>query len=73
MSETKVTGITFFDGLLLMLIGFKLACIISWPWLWVIGLPFAILVGCLLAALVLAGIVALIGKVYLYLTRDRDD
>ena len=73
MSETKVTGITFFDGLLLMLIGFKLAGIISWPWLWVIGLPFAILVGCLLAALVLAGIVALIGKVYLYLTRDRDD
>lgn len=74
MNENKTTvGIGFFDGLLLLLVAFKLAGIISWPWLWVIGLPFAILAGCILAALVLALIVALIGKIYMRITRDKDD
>lgn len=74
MNENKTTvGITFFDGLLLLLIGFKLAGLISWPWWAVIGLPFAILAGCILAALVLAGVVALIGKIYLHMTtREKD-
>lgn len=71
--STRTVGITFFDGLLLLLIAFKLAGIIAWPWWAVIGLPFAILAGCILAAVVLALIVALIGKIYLRITRDKDD
>lgn len=71
--STRTVGIGFFDGLLLLLIGFKLAGIISWPWWQVIGLPFAILAGCIFAAVVLALIVALIGKIYMRITRDKDD
>lgn len=74
MNENKTTvGIGFFDGLLLLLIALKFCGVITWPWWQVIGLPFAILAGCILAALVLAGIVALIGKVYERITRDKDD
>ena len=72
-NSTRTVGITFFDGLLLLLIAFKLAGLISWPWWAVIGLPFAILAGCVVVVVVLALIVALIGKIYLRITRDKDD
>lgn len=70
--DSKYVGITFFDGLLLLLIGLKLAGLISWPWWQVIGLPFAIVIGCLLVAVVIALIVGLIGHIYLRVTA-RDD
>lgn len=73
MNENKTTvGITFFDGLLLLLIGLKLAGIISWPWWQVIGLPFAILAGCVIVAIVLACIVYIVGAIYLHFTKDKD-
>jgi len=73
MDETKTVGFTFFDGLMLLLVGLKLANIISWPWWCVIGLPFAILAGCVVVAVVVALVVALIGKVYDRLTSDHND
>lgn len=38
-------GLTFGDGLMLMLIGFKLAGIIDWTWTQVILLPIAVIFG----------------------------
>lgn len=72
MDETKTVGFTFFDGLMLLLIGLKLANIISWPWWVVIGLPFAILAGCFVVAVVVAVVVALIGKLYEYVLDKRE-
>lgn len=72
-NSTQTVGIGFFDGLLLLLIALKFCGVIAWPWWQVIGLPFAILAGCILASLVLAGIVALIGKIYLHITSGKDD
>lgn len=72
-TNAGTVGITFFDGLLLLLIALKFCGVITWPWWQVIGLPFAILAGCVVAAVVLALIVALIGKIYERITRDKDD
>lgn len=38
-------GLSFSDGLMLMLIGFKLAGIIDWTWTQVILLPLAVIFG----------------------------
>lgn len=71
-NSTQTTGIGFFDALLLLLIALKFCGVITWPWWAVIGLPFSILAGCVLASLVIAGIVALIGKVYEHTTSGED-
>lgn len=56
-TKNKTVGMTFFDGLLLMLVGFKLAGIIDWPWHQVILLPItaAILAGLVIGLVVVLG------------------
>lgn len=72
-NSAQTTGIGFFDALLLLLIALKFCGVITWPWWQVIALPFAILAGCVLASLVIAGVVALIGQIYLHITSGKDD
>ena len=71
-NSPQTAGIGFFDGLLLLLIALKFCGVITWQWWQVIALPFVILAGCILAAVVLALIVALIGKAYEHITSGED-
>lgn len=73
MNENKTVGMTFFDGLLLLLIALKFCGVITWQWWQVIGLPFALVAAIIAVGALVAGIVALVGNLYLRITTRAKD
>jgi uncharacterized protein (DUF983 family) len=64
-SSSSSTGIGFSGLLTVLFVGLKLAHVISWSWLWVLSplwIPFVVVLGVLLVALLVVGLVAAFGR-----------
>lgn len=58
--NTTSKGLGFYDGLLLLLIGYRLAGIIDWPWWQVIGIPVVVAFGVALVLAIVSGLTKLV-------------
>lgn len=59
-NNTTSNGLGFYDGLLLLLIGYRLAGIIDWPWWQVIGIPVGVAFGVAIVLAIIGGLTKLV-------------